>query len=102
VMLEAGAGFEHRLPAGHQALLVAYEGGVTVGAQAAAQTLQKLELGTLQRGELVRLRAAGEASRVLLIAGRPLGEPVARYGPFVMNTRAQLQQAFEDFSAGRL
>jgi quercetin 2,3-dioxygenase len=102
VMLEAGAGFEHRVPAGHQALLVAYEGGVAVGAQAEAQTLQKLELATLQRGELVRVRAAGEASRVLLIAGRPLGEPVARYGPFVMNTRAQLQQAFEDFSAGRL
>jgi quercetin 2,3-dioxygenase len=102
VMLDAGAVFEHRLPAGHQALLVTYEGNVKVGADADSRALQKLELGVLQRGELVRVRTAGESARMLMIAGRPLGEPVARYGPFVMNTRAQLQQAFEDFSSGRL
>jgi redox-sensitive bicupin YhaK (pirin superfamily) len=102
VVMQAGAGFEHRVPAGHQAMLVTYEGRVLVGADADPQTLQKLELGILQRGELVQVRAAQEPARMLLIAGRPLGEPIARYGPFVMNTRAQLQQAFEDFGAGRL
>jgi redox-sensitive bicupin YhaK (pirin superfamily) len=102
VMMEPGASFEHRLSAGHQALLVAYEGGVVVGADPGAQTLQKLELGILERGEVVQVRALQEPTRMLLIAGRPLGEPIARYGPFVMNTRAQLQQAFEDFTAGRL
>jgi len=102
VMLQPGALFAHHLSAGHQALVVTYEGSVRVGADADAQALQKLELGVLQRGELVQVRAAAEPARMLLIAGRPLGEPVARYGPFVMNTRAQLQQAFEDFSAGRL
>jgi redox-sensitive bicupin YhaK (pirin superfamily) len=102
VMMEPGASFEHHLSAGHQALLVAYEGGVVVGADPGAQTLQKLELGILERGEVVQVRALQEPTRMLLIAGRPLGEPIARYGPFVMNTRAQLQQAFEDFTAGRL
>jgi hypothetical protein len=102
VMLDAGAVFEQRLPTGHQALLVTYEGRVAVGADPDSQALQKLELGVLQRGELVQVRAANAPARMLLIAGRPLGEPVARYGPFVMNTRAQLQQAFEDFSTGRL
>jgi quercetin 2,3-dioxygenase len=102
VLMQPGAIFEHRLSAGHQAMLVAYEGGVVVGADADAQKLQKLELGVLQRGELVRVQAGDAATRMLLIAGRPLGEPIARYGPFVMNTRAQLQQAFEDFGAGRL
>jgi len=102
VLMQPGASFEHRLLAGHQAMLVTYEGGVIVGTDANPQILQKLELGVLQRGELVQVRAGDAATRMLLIAGRPLGEPIARYGPFVMNTRAQLQQAFEDFGAGRL
>jgi hypothetical protein len=100
-MLEANASFEQRLSSAQQAFVVPYEGHVVVGADADSQILEKLELGVLGRGEFVRIRAKGPA-RLLLIAGTPLREPVARYGPFVMNTRAELQQAFEDFSAGRL
>ena len=50
----------------------------------------------------VRLQAAEAPTRALLIAGRPLGEPIAQYGPFVMNTEAELVQAVRDFQAGRL
>src|SRR5665213_1338488 len=102
VMLQPGASFEQPITVEQQALLVAYEGHVVVGVEADAQPLRKLELAVLARGELVRLRALAESARVLLIAGTPLREPIVRYGPFVMNTRAQLQQAFEDFNAGRL
>src|SRR5471032_577030 len=88
VMLEPNARFEQRLAPGHQAFIVPYEGRVFVGGGDDAQVLEKLELGVLERGELVQVRAEC-ATRLLLIAGRPLGEPVARYGPFVMNTRAE-------------
>jgi redox-sensitive bicupin YhaK (pirin superfamily) len=50
----------------------------------------------------VRLQAGDTPARVLLIAGQPLNEPIAQYGPFVMNTREELYQAIEDFNAGRL
>ena len=54
------------------------------------------------QGEQVRTVAGSEGLEVLLLAGQPLGEPVARYGPFVMNTKQELVEAYEDFQAGRM
>jgi redox-sensitive bicupin YhaK (pirin superfamily) len=50
----------------------------------------------------VQLTAGPEGARAILIAGRPLGEPIAQHGPFVMNTHAELVQAVQDFQSGRL
>ena len=102
ITLAAGARFEHPLPPSHQAFVVVYEGRASIGMDADSRVLDGLSLGVLTRGNVVQARADSIATRMLLIAAKPLGEPVARYGPFVMNTRAQLQEAFEDFSAGRL
>jgi redox-sensitive bicupin YhaK (pirin superfamily) len=63
--------------------------------------LQAQQLGVLGGGDLLALRAGAEGARLILVAGRPLREPVARYGPFVMNTKEQVMQAFVDFQEGR-
>ncbi|PIL42562.1 hypothetical protein CR105_23405 [Massilia eurypsychrophila] len=98
IELAAGATFEQQLPPGHNAFLYVFRGEVTVEGKGVANT--RLAILTNPPGaEGVRIKAA-EASRVLLIAGRPLGEPIAQYGPFVMNTEDELRQAVEDFRAG--
>ena len=95
IALDAGASWSYALPDGHAGFVYAYEGDVDVG----DQHVRTKQLGVLD-GEVVSFAAKG-AARVLLVAGRPLREPVARYGPFVMNTRDELQQAFADYQAGR-
>ena len=98
VALAAGAALDVPLPAGHSGFAYVFEGaGVTLG----DSTLGLNELGVLGPGDGVRLTAGGEATRLILVAGQPLDEPVAKYGPFVMNTREQIMQAVEDFRAGR-
>ena len=101
----SGGVLELPLPAQHHALVYVYRGCLRVGADTLAAPL----MGILaQDGAAVRLEglACGEGSsepcRALLIAGQPLQEPIAQYGPFVMNTRSELMQAVEDFQSGRL
>jgi redox-sensitive bicupin YhaK (pirin superfamily) len=97
--LNAGAEYVHVLPEQHAAFMYVFEGSVRVGS-AVVSTGQMAVLG---EGTEVRLtgESKGEQSRAILVAGRPLKEPVARYGPFVMNTREQLMQAVEDFQKGK-
>lgn len=96
--LTAGASVEVPLEERHSALVYAYEGAVAV----AGTVLERGELAVLaRRGDHAALSAGPEGARLLLVAGRPLEEPLARYGPFVMNTQAELAQAVEDFRSGR-
>jgi redox-sensitive bicupin YhaK (pirin superfamily) len=96
--LDEGAAVTIPLPDGHNAFVFVYEGEAQVGEP--AQALAKGRIGVLSSGAEVTLAAASGA-RAILVAGKPLREPVAKYGPFVMNTQAELVQAIEDFRAGR-
>jgi len=95
--------FSQPLPATHNAFVYVYRGALQVlDAQGQAQDVGLNRMGVLsQGGDGVTLRATA-GTKALLIAGQPLHEPIAQYGPFVMNTREELMQAVEDFQAGRL
>ncbi len=97
VHLPRGARFEHELPADDAAFVYVYEGGLIAG----EAVVPPNALGQLGPGERIDLEAGADA-RFLLISASPIGEPVARYGPFVMNTQAELAEAFADYQAGRL
>lgn len=98
--LPAGAAFEQALPAAHNAFIYVYRGALDVADTPVA--VQRMALLRNDAGsDGVRMRAGAEGARALLIAGQPLNEPIAQYGPFVMNSNEQIFQAVEDFRAGR-
>ena len=98
VRMDAGARVSVDVPAGHNAFAYVYEGR----AEVAGQEVHAGQLAVLGDGDAVTVAATGSPARLLLLAARPLGEPIARYGPFVMNTREELVQAAEDYRSGRL
>jgi len=98
--LEPGAAYTAILPEGHNAFAYVYEGDAKIGA--ASTSLQRGELALTTRGAQLPVQAGERGARLIVVAGRPLNEPVARYGPFVMNTTEEIHQAFADYRAGRL
>jgi hypothetical protein len=98
IALPDGAVFEEPLPAECTGCIVVYEGAVCFDDGPTQGALGIAELGA---GDAVRIAASGGPARALMIAGNPLGEPVAWHGPFVMNTKAEIAQAIEDYQAGR-
>jgi quercetin 2,3-dioxygenase len=100
IHLPAGDSFEHPLPAGHNAFVVVYRGAVDIAGQRVPDK-QLAILANDAAADGVRFSAV-EDSRLLLIAGQPLDEPIAQYGPFVMNTEQEIYQAINDHRSGRL
>ena len=102
VELPAGAPFRHSLASDYTAFVYAFEGSVEIGPESRSQALGTHRAGVTSEGEEILLRGGDQGGRALLIAGRPLGEPVVQYGPFVMSTREEVEQAVRDYQSGTL
>lgn len=100
IELTSGSHFEHALPAAFNAFVYVYRGAAVIGGkQVKAGRMAILENGPTFDG--IRIETGDEAARALLIAGRPLNEPIVQHGPFVMNTKEEIRAAIEDFHAGK-
>ena len=97
VVLEAGGRATLPVPEAHNAFVYVYEGAVVIG----GTRVPAGTLGVLRLGDHVTLEAGATPARAILVAGKPLREPVAKYGPFVMNTPEEIHQAVADFRAGK-
>jgi len=99
VTLPADQNFEQKVGSGDNAFIFVIRGELQVGD--GQKPLGQRTLGILGEGDLVTVTAINQQARFLLVAGQPLNEPIARGGPFVMNTRQEVQQAFEDYQNGQ-
>ncbi|MGE5384494.1 MAG: pirin family protein [Betaproteobacteria bacterium] len=97
VHLPAGSRFVQEIAAGHNAFVYVYRGEVSVGGSPVAD--RNMAILANNGAETVYVEAS-EASRLLIVAGQPLNEPIAQYGPFVMNTAEEIQQTLRDYQAG--
>jgi len=100
VELPAGARFSHPVAHDYHAFVYPYEGSLQIGFDA-PRLLKTQHAGILSEGERIEVAAGEEGARFLLLAGRPLREPIAQYGPFVMNTSQEIEQAILDFQSGK-
>jgi redox-sensitive bicupin YhaK (pirin superfamily) len=98
--LDAGASYVAELPEGHNVFAYVYQGEAKVGASGAS--IARGEMALTSQGTSLPVTGGAEGARLIVVGGRPLKEPVARYGPFVMNTTEEIRQAFADYQAGRL
>ena len=97
--IPAGANFAQALPPSHNAFVYVYRGGLAIGDTHVP--VQRMAILRTDAGSDGVMLTAPAATRALLIAGRPLGEPIAQYGPFVMNTDDEIFQAVQDYQAGK-
>ncbi len=100
VELPPGAAFAQATPRGHNAMVYVFEGRLRPAGS--DDLLATHSAAILADGDLASFTAGDEGARFLLLAGRPIGEPIVQYGPFVMNTVAEIERAILDYQTGRL
>lgn len=98
VALLPNATFTHSITSGHNAFAYIFEGSADF--DESGQIIENLKLIVFKDGDFVKIMAGQEGARFLLVSGKPLNEPVSRYGPFVMNTREEIYQALQDLQNG--
>jgi redox-sensitive bicupin YhaK (pirin superfamily) len=96
VSLPAGISFDHAIPRAHTVFAYVFEGEALFG----GKSVKSPNLIVFDEGDSVNIQAGKDGARFLLVSGKPLGEPVARYGPFVMNTEGEIRQALLDIQRG--
>lgn len=99
ITLPPGSSATVPVPAEHNGFAYVFEGQSLIGAE--AQPVERGQLAVLSLGDAVTVEGGPKGGRLILVAGRPLREPVAKYGPFVMNTPDEIRQAIADYQAGR-
>ena len=93
-------GFQELIPHGHAGFVFVIEGEISVRSETDSKSASTRQLGVLGSGNAVHIDSRASGARFLLVAARVLSEPIARYGPFVMNTSAEIEQANRDFNSG--
>jgi len=102
VSLDAKAEFRETVPGQHNAFVYVIQGSVSLESEQQKQVeVTRDQLAILTPGEEINLESGNQTARFLLIAGKPIGEPIARSGPFVMNSQGELQQAYLDYQSGQ-
>lgn len=102
ISLPAGAHFMHPIAKGHNAIIYPYEGYIMVGDSQNQRTLQSQVAGVVLDGDCIEINLGAKSAAFLLLAAKPLREPIVQYGPFVMNTRDEIERAIKDYQAGSL
>jgi len=102
IQLEPNTRLSLPVPASHNALLYLYDGAASLVTGEEQTMLQDSAASVLAEGDEVLLATGSQPARLLLIAGKPIGEPIVQYGPFVMNTREEIEQTLRDYQSGRL
>jgi redox-sensitive bicupin YhaK (pirin superfamily) len=102
VRLPAGEHFKHLISIDHNAFVYPYEGRVEIGPATQPRPLAPQSAGVLSTGDYLEIKAGDQPAAFLLLAARPLREPIVQYGPFVMNTQEEIEQATADYKNGQL